>query len=204
MIENVTCQFSDTDKFVNLLIPVITIISSLLISLFVVVFAESYKRKQDFENLMNRFGINVILLDDRLKHLKIALNLGIVKISENPKNFDFHLIDFPIISLTAYDEFVSKGYWKFVLKKDIDYLGTFKDYVDELSLAKIQYDQIVYLASMNMQSENFNDLRLSNYNRFIKSIDDFNEKMKHFETPKYQSFFNRVLNSIKRRFMEVT
>jgi hypothetical protein len=186
LIENVTCQLSDADKFSEYFITAVTIFFSFLIAYGTIIYTEQYRQKKDFKTFMNLFKYEFSALTQRLNQLKTSLEKELKDIKGNPKSLKIFIIPFPPIENVPYNAFISNGYWSLISKEDYKFFSEIKLDIEDLIVLGSRFERKTNVicvlkddSRFNIEESNEEIIKL--FEKMIEKIDNLSEKEQQFQ-----------------------
>nr|WP_319375220.1 hypothetical protein [uncultured Methanoregula sp.] len=200
MLENVTCQISDSGNWWNYVSLIISLLGSFAIAYFTIHFTQYLREKKEFETSMLWFGREGSYLKDWLNALKIAIDKSVEEMKLDPDNVVIDSLRFPDLSLNSYDHIASKGYIELLEKEPLEkncFLNIIKIKEDVLNLKDYQnsYNQLWMLSSLigktpGFSISHYNEMKRIIFDDISKKIDEYVMDYSAYKPPKYPKWFS--------------
>jgi len=204
LLENISCTLSTIENSVNLWSFFQSQILNILIILFTVLVTVHYSEYQRdaraFKAIIEWFYTELVLIQFNLEKLKRNVQNIQTKLRERPTEKSYNILIFSNRSFESYNEFITKGFAKYLTSEEIIEMSTLYMYFEDIALLEKQYLEISSLIAQNITINNYYDVVNDTLEQLIAGIDRFNEKNETYRKPIFPSFYRRILGRTKKNF----
>jgi len=173
MLENITCQISESNYWFNTFSFTFQLIGSFLIAYFTVQYTHYLREKREFESAIDWFIVEGSFLRGFMDSLKITVNQNIKKMDKVSDKKNLEIIYFPDFSINSIDFFISKGYVILIKREYSEQIIKIKLDVLTLKYNHYCYVQLLSIAPQ-ITAENYNEQMRSVLTNINENIDRFN------------------------------